>query len=137
MGSFEIGLVLPIAQFGPERTTPRWTDARDGRLSEETGLRHDLDRRCASLAGGRRVAARGVGRYLDHGRGRRRDLPHQVGSWVLLPSIATRASLPRLRKPLMRSAAADSSSGWGRVTNGRAEAHAFGLPERQIIARFE
>src|SRR5687768_17613075 len=37
MGSFEIELVLPIAQFGPERT-PRWTDARDGRLSEETGF---------------------------------------------------------------------------------------------------
>jgi hypothetical protein len=29
MGSFEVGLVLPVSQFGPERTTPRWTEMRE------------------------------------------------------------------------------------------------------------
>jgi hypothetical protein len=33
---FEIGVVLPIAQFGPERITPRWTDLREMALRAET-----------------------------------------------------------------------------------------------------
>ena len=38
MAAFEIGLVLPTTQFGPERTTPRWTEMREiARLGEETG----------------------------------------------------------------------------------------------------
>jgi alkanesulfonate monooxygenase SsuD/methylene tetrahydromethanopterin reductase-like flavin-dependent oxidoreductase (luciferase family) len=39
MGSFEVGLVLPVSQFGPERTTPRWTEMREMvRVGEEAGL---------------------------------------------------------------------------------------------------
>jgi hypothetical protein len=29
VGSFEIGAVLPLMQFGPERTTARWPDIRE------------------------------------------------------------------------------------------------------------
>lgn len=29
MRTFEIGVVLPLAQFGPERVTPRWTELRE------------------------------------------------------------------------------------------------------------
>ena len=28
MTSFEVGVLLPIMQFGPERITPRWADLR-------------------------------------------------------------------------------------------------------------
>ena len=39
MRSFQIGVVLPIAQFGPERATPRWTDVRDVAVHlEEAGV---------------------------------------------------------------------------------------------------
>ena len=29
MGSFELGVVLPLMQFGPNRTTARWPILRD------------------------------------------------------------------------------------------------------------
>jgi alkanesulfonate monooxygenase SsuD/methylene tetrahydromethanopterin reductase-like flavin-dependent oxidoreductase (luciferase family) len=33
--AFEIGVVLPLAQFGPERSTPRWIDIRAMALRAE------------------------------------------------------------------------------------------------------
>lgn len=39
MGSFEIGIVLPMMQFGPERHTARWTElSRMALLAEEIGF---------------------------------------------------------------------------------------------------
>src|SRR5512141_1877031 len=36
LATFEIGVVLPLMQFGPERTTPRWADLRGMALRAES-----------------------------------------------------------------------------------------------------
>ena len=39
MGAFEVGIVLPIMQFGPDRETARWSDLRAMSLrAEEIGF---------------------------------------------------------------------------------------------------
>lgn len=43
MRSFEIGLVVPVAQFGPDRLTPRWSDILEIVTYRNDGLRYDLD----------------------------------------------------------------------------------------------
>lgn len=77
MGSLEIGLALPIFQFGPERTTPRWTEMREmARLSEETGFDTIwiADELLWQVEG---ASPQGAWEGVSIGRGRRRDLPHQ------------------------------------------------------------
>ena len=62
----------------------------------------------------------------------------KVGTWVLVgPAIAIRASPPRPSRRSTRSAADGSSSGSARVMPEPGQAHAFGLPEDKIFARFE
>ncbi len=36
MRPFEIGVVLPLVQFGPERVTPRWPDILEMALLAES-----------------------------------------------------------------------------------------------------
>ena len=40
MRSFQLGVVMPLAQFGPERTTARWTEISGGRFIFGLGAGH-------------------------------------------------------------------------------------------------
>ena len=123
MSPFEIGIVVPLAQSGPDRTVARWQELREIALRAEA-LGFDTiwtpdellwqagrtDHRVA-LWDGRSMA--GAVAVADRTRAK-------VGTWVHSPrSTATRGSSPRPPRRSTSSAAGGSCSAWVRVTRGR------------------
>jgi alkanesulfonate monooxygenase SsuD/methylene tetrahydromethanopterin reductase-like flavin-dependent oxidoreductase (luciferase family) len=138
MGRFEIGVVLPVFQYGPERMTPRWAEIREvctraERLGFDTVWVPDellwmtedepptgvWD--CVSVAG---AVAASTSRI-------------KVGTWVM-------SALHRNPGIIAKTAATLDEISGGRLVFGLGAghagpgqaAHAFGLPEDKIAARF-
>ena len=138
MAGFELGIVLPNMQYGPDRTTASWPEIRALALrAEEMGfdtiwiadellwrMEDGPPRGCwdgVSLAGAVAAVTSSA----------------KVGSWVL-------SALHRNPGIIAKTAATLDELSGGRFTFGLGaghewpgQAHAFGLPEDRIFARFE
>jgi alkanesulfonate monooxygenase SsuD/methylene tetrahydromethanopterin reductase-like flavin-dependent oxidoreductase (luciferase family) len=139
MGSFEIGLVLPTSQFGPERTTPRWTEMREmARLSEETGFDTIwiIDELLWQAEGG--APPEGVWDGVSiMGACAAVTSRIKVGSWVLSALHRNPGIIAKTAETLDEICGGRFVFGLGAGHEWPGQAHAFGLPEKQIFARFE
>ena len=135
---FQLGLVLPMFQHGPERTTPRWTVIRDMAVrAEKAGFdtiwtTDELLWRTSdgppqgywegvSMAGA--VAAV--------------TTRAQVGSWVMSALHRNPAIIAKAAETLDEISGGRFIFGLGAGHAWPGQATAFGLPERDIFARFE
>jgi alkanesulfonate monooxygenase SsuD/methylene tetrahydromethanopterin reductase-like flavin-dependent oxidoreductase (luciferase family) len=137
-GGFEIGVVIPIIQSGPERVAPSWQEVRDqARRAEEIGfdtiwtpdellwLVEDGPPRGAwdgiSMAGA--VAA-----VTSRAK---------VGTWVLSALHRNPGIIAKTVETLDEISGGRFIFGLGAGHEWPGQAHAFGLPEDGIFARFE
>lgn len=138
MGSFEIGLVLPLSQYGPEPTTPRWTEIREiARLGEETG--YDtlwvIDELLWQVEG---EPPQGVWDGVSvAGAVAALTSRIKVGSWVLSALHRNPGIIAKTVETLDEISGGRFVFGLGAGHEWPGQAHAFGLPEKQIFARFE
>lgn len=138
MGSFEIGLVLPTFQYGPERTTPRWTEMREiARLGEETGydtlwvideLLWQVEGETPQGAWDGVSIAGAVAAITSRVK---------VGSWVLSALHRNPGIIAKTAETLDEISGGRFIFGLGAGHEWPGQARAFGLPEKQIFARFE
>jgi alkanesulfonate monooxygenase SsuD/methylene tetrahydromethanopterin reductase-like flavin-dependent oxidoreductase (luciferase family) len=138
MGAFEVGLVLPIAQFGAERTTPRWPEIRAiARLAEEAGfdtlwtpdelLWRPEGRPVMGIWDGVSMAG-AVAAVTTTVR---------TGTWVLSALHRNPGIVAKTAETLDEIAGGRFVFGLGAGHAWPGQAHAFGLPEDRIFARFE
>jgi alkanesulfonate monooxygenase SsuD/methylene tetrahydromethanopterin reductase-like flavin-dependent oxidoreductase (luciferase family) len=138
MSPFEIGLVLPLSQRGPERTTPRWTEIREvARLGEETG--YDtlwiVDELLWQVEG---EPPQGVWDGVSMaGAVAAVTSRIKVGSWVLSALHRNPGIIAKTVETLDEISGGRFVFGLGAGHEWPGQAHAFGLPEKQIFARFE
>ena len=138
MRTFEVGVVLPLMQFGPERTTPRWPDLRRMALvAEEIGfdtlwIADELVWRAedgphhgawdgVSMAG----AAAAVTSRI------------KVGTWVLSALHRNPGIIAKTAETLDEISSGRFIFGLGAGHEWPGQAHFFGLPEDRIFARFD
>jgi alkanesulfonate monooxygenase SsuD/methylene tetrahydromethanopterin reductase-like flavin-dependent oxidoreductase (luciferase family) len=138
MRAFEIGVVLPISQFGPERTTPRWTDMRrmadlaesmsfdtlwtpDELLwrSEDGPPQGHWDG--VSMAGAVAATTSTI----------------RVGTWVLSALHRNPGIIAKTAETLDEISGGRFIFGLGAGHSWPGQAHAFGLPEERIFDRFD
>jgi alkanesulfonate monooxygenase SsuD/methylene tetrahydromethanopterin reductase-like flavin-dependent oxidoreductase (luciferase family) len=138
MGRFELGVVMPNMQFGPDRTTAHWPEikALAGR-AEDIGfdtiwiadellwrMEDGAPRGCwdgISLAGAVAAATSKA----------------KVGTWVLSALHRNPAIIAKTAETLDDISGGRFVFGLGAGHEWPGQAHAFGLPEDRIFARFE
>jgi len=138
VGSFEIGVVLPIIQFGPERTTPRWPELRRMiRLADEMAFdtlwtpdelvwfEGDAEPSGAwdgvSMAGAVAATTTRI----------------KVGTWVLSALHRNPGIIAKTVETLDEISGGRFVFGLGAGHVLPGQAHAFGLPEDRVFARFD
>lgn len=138
MGAFELGVVLPIMQYGPQRTTPRWPDLRRiAELTESLGfdtlwvadellwLEPDQEPQGAwdgvSMAGAVAATTTRI----------------KVGTWVLSALHRNPGIIAKTAETLDEISGGRFIFGLGAGHVWPGQAHAFGLPEDRIFARFD
>jgi len=138
VGSFEIGAVLPLMQFGPERTTARWPDIREMALRAEAigfdtlWLPDELLWRQeegppqgfwdgVSMAG---AVAATTSRI-------------KVGTWVLSALHRNPGIIAKTAETLDEISGGRFVFGLGAGHEWPGQARPFGLPEDRIFARFD
>lgn len=138
MGTFEVGIVLPAGQLGPERTTHRWTDVRDMALRAESlgfdavwvpdellwlpeGKKPQGFWDGVSMAGGVAAVTSRI----------------KVGTWVLSALHRNAGILAKTVETLDEISGGRFVFGLGAGHAWPRQAHAFGLPEDKTFARFE
>ena len=137
MGSFEIGVCLPVLQYGPDRATPRWSEiSRVAINAEQMGMDtlwipDELLWRSntpsplgfwdgVSMAG----AAAAITSRI------------KIGSWVLSALHRNPGIIAKTAETLDEISGGRFVFGLGAGHAGT-QAHSFGLPEDMVIARFE
>lgn len=138
MGSFEIGVVLPTVEYGPERITPRWTELRRiAQLAETLGfdtlwvadellwLEPDQEPQgvwdVVSMAGAVAATTTSI----------------KVGTWVLSALHRNPGIIAKTAETLDEITGGRFVFGLGAGHVWPGQAHAFGLPEDRIFARFD
>ena len=138
MDRFEIGVVLPLMEYGPDRITPRWTDIRDLAIrAEQIGFDtiwtpDELlwvypDRPAqgvwdgVSMAGAIAATTSSV----------------TVGTWVLSALHRNPGIIAKTAETLDEISGGRFLFGLGAGHVGPGQAHAFGLPEDHVFDRFE
>jgi alkanesulfonate monooxygenase SsuD/methylene tetrahydromethanopterin reductase-like flavin-dependent oxidoreductase (luciferase family) len=138
MRSFEIGVVLPLNQSGEDRTTPRWSLIREMALrAEAIGfdtvwtpdelLWRPKDRPPMGVWEGIAMAgavAASTSRV-------------KVGTWVMSALHRNAGIIAKAAETLDEISGGRFVFGLGAGHAWPGQAHAFGLPEDQIFARFE
>ena len=138
MSAFEIGVVLPLMQFGPERTTARWADIRDMALRAEAigfdtlWMPDELVWRHEDAAP--QGAWDGVSMMGALATTTSRV---KVGSWVLSALHRNPGIIAKTAETLDEISGGRFVFGLGAGHEWPGQAHAFGLPEDRIFARFE
>lgn len=138
MGSFEIGVVLPTVEYGPERITPRWTELRRiAQLAETLGfdtlwvadellwLEPDQEPQgvwdVVSMAGAVAATTTSI----------------KVGTWVLSALHRNPGIIAKTAETLDEITGGRFVFGLGAGHVWPGQAHAFGLPEDRVFARFD
>jgi alkanesulfonate monooxygenase SsuD/methylene tetrahydromethanopterin reductase-like flavin-dependent oxidoreductase (luciferase family) len=138
MGAFEIGVVLPIAQGGPERVTPRWSWIRDiAHRCEAMGfdtlwttdelLWRPAERPVMGVWEGVAMAGAVAGVTTRSG----------VGTWVMSALHRNAGITAKAAETLDEISGGRFIFGLGAGHAWPGQAHAFGLPEDQIFDRFD
>jgi alkanesulfonate monooxygenase SsuD/methylene tetrahydromethanopterin reductase-like flavin-dependent oxidoreductase (luciferase family) len=137
-GSLEIGLVLPVAQYGPERITPRWSEIRQlAELGEESGydtlwiadeLLWQVEGEAPQGAWDGVSIAGAVAAVTSR---------IKVGSWVLSALHRNPGIIAKTAETLDEICGGRFVFGLGAGHEWPGQARAFGLPEKQIFDRFE
>lgn len=138
MGSFEIGVVLPLMQFGPERATARWSDIRDMAVRAEA-IGFDTiwtpDELLWRMEDGpprgvwEGVAMAGAVAAVTNRA--------QVGTWVMSALHRNAAIIAKAAETLDEISGGRFLFGLGAGHHWPGQANAFGLPEDHIFDRFE
>ena len=148
MAGFELGLVLSPVQYGPERTTPRWAELREVALRAETlgfdtiWIPDELLWRVDELdAEGKRRAdgpPRGVWDGIAFaGAVAAITSRAKVGTWVMSALHRNPGIIAKCAETLDEISGGRFVFGLGAGHEWPGQAHAFGLPEDRIFARFE
>lgn len=138
MRTFEIGIVLPIVQFGPERITPRWPDIRRmAVLAEAMGV-DTLWTPDELLWRTDDAAPQGVWDGVSMaGAVAATTSTVKVGTWVLSALHRNPGIIAKTAETLDEISGGRFVFGLGAGHAWPGQAHAFGLPEDRIFDRFE
>lgn len=138
MRPFEIGVVLPLVQFGPERVTPRWTDIRGMALLAESMGFDTLWTPDELLWRVEDAAPQGVWDGVSMaGAVAATTSRAKVGTWVLSALHRNAGIIAKTAETLDEISGGRFVFGLGAGHVWPGQAHAFGLPEDRIFARFE
>lgn len=138
MSAFEIGVVLPLAQFGPDRVTPRWSDIRAMAIrAEELGfdtiwtpdelLWRPEGRPVQGIWDGISMAG-AVAAVTNRTR---------VGTWVMSALHRNPGIIAKTAETLDEISGGRFVFGLGAGHTWPGQAHTFGLPEDSVFGRFE
>ena len=138
MRPFEIGLVLPLAQFGTERFTPRWTEIRQiAQRAEQMGF-DTLWTPDELLWRAEDAPPQGIWDGVSMaGAVAATTSRVRVGTWVLSALHRNPGIIAKTAETLDEISGGRFIFGLGAGHEWPGQAHAFGLPEDQIFARFE
>lgn len=138
MRAFEIGVVLPLMQFGPVRTTARWSVIRDmARQAEVIGFDTiwTPDELLWRMEDG---PPRGVWEGVAMaGAVAAVTSRTRVGTWVMSALHRNAAIIAKAAETLDEISAGRFVFGLGAGHHWPGQAHAFGLPEDRIFDRSE
>lgn len=138
MRSFEVGVVLPIMQFGPERTTPRWVDLRRMALAAESMGFDTLWTPDELLWRVEDAAPQGVWDGVSMaGAVAATTSRIKVGTWVLSALHRNPGIIAKTAETLDEISGGRFVFGLGAGHEWPGQARAFGLPEDRIFARFD
>jgi alkanesulfonate monooxygenase SsuD/methylene tetrahydromethanopterin reductase-like flavin-dependent oxidoreductase (luciferase family) len=138
MGTAEIGIVLPLAQFGPERTTARWPDIREMAARAETYgfdtvwtydelLWRSADKPPQGAWDGISMAG-AVAAVTSRAK---------FGTWVMSALHRNPGIIAKTAETLDEISGGRFVFGLGAGHEWPGQARSFGLPEEKIFARFE
>ena len=138
MPPFEIGIVMPIMQFGPDRETARWPDLREMALRAEA-IGFDTiwtpDELLWRMDDG---PPRGVWEGVSMaGAVAAVTSRTKVGTWVMSALHRNAGIIAKAAETLDEISNGRFVFGLGAGHEWPGQARAFGLPERDIFARFE
>ena len=138
MRAFEIGIVLPIMQYGPDRATTRWPDIRAMAVrAEEIGFDTiwTPDELLWRMEDG---PPRGVWEGISMaGAVAAVTSRTKVGTWVMSALHRNPGIIAKAAETLDEISNGRFVFGLGAGHEWPGQAHAFGLPEDRIFARFE
>jgi alkanesulfonate monooxygenase SsuD/methylene tetrahydromethanopterin reductase-like flavin-dependent oxidoreductase (luciferase family) len=138
MSPFEIGIVMPIAQFGPERTTARWPQLREIALrAEQIGFDTiwTPDELLWRVEGG---PPQGMWDGVSMaGAVAAVTTRAAVGTWVLSALHRNPGIIAKTAETLDEISGGRFVFGLGAGHEWPGQARAFGLPEDHIFGRFE
>jgi alkanesulfonate monooxygenase SsuD/methylene tetrahydromethanopterin reductase-like flavin-dependent oxidoreductase (luciferase family) len=136
--SFEIGVVIPIVQFGPERTTPRWPEIREMALRAEAMGFDTLWTPDELLWREEGAAPQGMWDGVSMaGAVAAVTSRAKVGTWVLSALHRNPGIIAKTAETLDEISGGRFVFGLGAGHAWPGQAHAFGLPEDGIFDRFE
>lgn len=138
MTRFAVGLVLPIGQHGPERVTPRWPEIREIALRGEEAGFDVLWTPDELLWRSGQGAPQGFWDGVSMA-GAVAAITSRVrtGTWVLSALHRNAAIVAKTAETLDEITGGRFVFGLGAGHEWPGQAHAFGLPEDRIFARFD
>jgi alkanesulfonate monooxygenase SsuD/methylene tetrahydromethanopterin reductase-like flavin-dependent oxidoreductase (luciferase family) len=136
--AFEIGVVMPIAQYGPDRVTPRWTELQEiARRAEEIGF-DTLWTPDELLWQATEGPPRGIWDGVSMaGAVAAITSRITVGTWVLAALHRNPGIIAKTAETLDEISGGRFLFGLGAGHEWPGQAHAFGLPEDHIFGRFD
>ena len=138
MRSFEIGLVVPVAQFGPDRLTPRWSAIRDIVMRAEA-LEFDTiwtpDELLWRFEG---APPQGMWDGVSMAGAVAASTSRvKVGTWVLSALHRNPGIIAKTAETLDEISGGRFVFGLGAGHEWPGQARSFGLPQQDIFSRFE
>ena len=138
MASFEIGVVLPISQFGPTLVTPRWTELRRMLALAESLPFDTVWTPDELLWQAEEGPAQGTWDGVSMaGAVAATTTRVKVGTWVLSALHRNPGIIAKTAETLDEISGGRFVFGLGAGHVWPGQAHAYGLPEDRIFARFE
>jgi alkanesulfonate monooxygenase SsuD/methylene tetrahydromethanopterin reductase-like flavin-dependent oxidoreductase (luciferase family) len=138
LGAFQIGVVLPTMQHGPERVTTRWTELREIAQRVEAVGFDTLWIADELLWRDEGEAPRGAWDGISMaGAVAAVTSRIKVGTWVMSALHRNPGIIAKTAETLDEISGGRFIFGLGAGHEWPGQAHAFGLPEDQIFARFE
>lgn len=138
MRSFEIGIVLPIMQYGPDRATPRWTDIREMALRAEAIGFDTIWTPDELLWRAKEGPPQGVWDGVSMaGAVAAVTSRARVGTWVMSALHRNAGIIAKTAETLDEISGGRFVFGLGAGHVWPGQARAFGLPEDHVFDRFE
>jgi alkanesulfonate monooxygenase SsuD/methylene tetrahydromethanopterin reductase-like flavin-dependent oxidoreductase (luciferase family) len=136
--AFELGIVMPLMQFGPDRTTARWAEIREMALRAEAIGFATIWTPDELLWRATDAAPQGVWDGVSMaGAVAAVTSTAKVGTWVLSALHRNPGIIAKTAETLDEISGGRFVFGLGAGHAWPGQAHAFGLPEDRIFARFD